>query len=195
MPWRAPRFPLPVKVIPGSCAPGPARRGRHRACELRLRLRRLRRGVQPMTQSDPLLTYIRDARLANHALSAAPAWLWSADATRVLWANAAGAAVLGAASPHALAERRMSAAQPLAAQVMRLCRNLPHNRAPRLERLRGIGAGVGRMVACACSRFALANGMPAILIAAAEAVGPALPFAERVARLFARSQAPIAALA
>jgi PAS domain S-box-containing protein len=148
-----------------------------------------------MTQSDPLLTYTRDARLANHALSASPAWLWSADATRVLWANAAGAAVLGAASPHALAERRMSAAQPLAAQVMRLAGTLPHNGAPRLERLRGIGAGVGRMVACACSRFALANGMPAILIAAAEAVGPALPFAERVARLFAGCAAPVAAFA
>jgi PAS domain S-box-containing protein len=148
-----------------------------------------------MTQSDPLLTYIRDARLANHALSAAPAWLWSADATRVLWANAAGAAVLGAASPHALAERRMTAAQPLAAQVMRLAGTLPHNGTPRLERLRGIGAGVGRMVACACSRFALANGMPAILIAATEAVGPALPFAERVARLFAGCGAPVAAFA
>jgi PAS domain S-box-containing protein len=148
-----------------------------------------------MTLSDPLLTYIRDARLANHALGAAPAWLWSADATRVLWANAAGAAILGAASPHALAERRMSAAQPLAAQVMRLAGTLPHNGAPRLERLRGIGAGVGRIVACACSRFALANGMPAILIAATEAVGPALPFAERVARLFAGCEAAVAAFA
>lgn len=148
-----------------------------------------------MTQSDPLLTYIRDARLANHALSAAPVWLWAADGTRVLWANAAGAAVLGAASPHALAERRMSAAHPLAAQVVRLAGTLPHADAPRLERLRGIGAGVGRTVVCACSRFALPNGMPAILIAASEAVGPALPLAERVTRLFAGCEAPFAAFA
>src|SRR5260370_19777652 len=148
-----------------------------------------------MILSDRFLSYIRNARLANHALSAAPAWLWSADATRVLWANAAGAALLGAASPHALAERRMPASQPLAAQVVRLAGTLPHGGAPRLERLRGIGAGVGRTVACACSRFALENGMPAILIAAAETVGPALPLAPRVARLFAGCQAPVAAFA
>jgi PAS domain S-box-containing protein len=148
-----------------------------------------------MSLSDPLLTHIRDPRLANHALSAAPVWLWSADATRVLWTNAAGAAILGAASPYALAERRMSAAQPLAAQVMRLAGTLPHGGAPRLERLRGIGTGVGRTIACACSRLALANGMPAILIAATEAVGPALPLAERAARLFAGCQAPVAAFA
>jgi PAS domain S-box-containing protein len=147
-----------------------------------------------MTFSDPLLTHLRDPRLGNHALSPSPAWLWSADATRVLWANAAGAAILGAAGPHALAERRMSAAQPLAAQVTRLAGTLPHGGPSRLERLR-IGAGAGRMVACTCSRFALANGTPAILIAASEAIGPSLPLAERIARLFAGCQTPVAAFA
>src|SRR5437660_11857304 len=144
--------------------------------------------------SDPLLTFLRDPRLASHAVSAAPAWLWAADGTRVLWANAAGAAVLGAANPHALAERRMSATHPLASQVVRLAGTLPHGDASRLERLRGIGA-LGRTVVCACSRFALANGMPAILIAANEAVGPALPLAERVAHLFAGTEASVAAFA
>src|SRR5262249_13611807 len=62
------------------------------------------------------------------------------------------------------------------------------------ERLRGIGT-LGRTVVCACSRFALANGTPAILIAANEPVGPALSLAERVARLFGGSAAPIAAFA
>ena len=56
--------------------------------------------------SDPLLSFLRDARLANHAFATTPVWLWAADATRVLWANAAGAAVLGAANPHALGERQ-----------------------------------------------------------------------------------------
>jgi len=142
--------------------------------------------------SDPLLSFLRDPRLANHALAAAPAWLWAADATRVLWANAAGAAVLGAANSHELVERRMSATHPLASQVMRLAGTLPHSDASRLERLRGIGT-LGRTVVCACSRFALANGMPAILIAANEPVGPTLPLADRVTRLFAGSEAPIAA--
>ena len=144
--------------------------------------------------SDPLLSFLRDPRLANHALAAAPAWLWAADATRVLWANAAGAAVLRAANSHELAERRMSPAHPLASQVTRLAGTLPHSDASRLERLRGIG-GLGRAVVCACARFALANGTPAILIAANEPVGPTLPLAERVARLFAGSEAPIAIFA
>jgi PAS domain S-box-containing protein len=144
--------------------------------------------------SDPLLTFLRDPRLANHAISAMPVWLWAADGTRVLWANAAGAAVLGAASPHALTERRMSAAHSLASQVVRLAGTLPHGGAARLERLRGIGS-LGRTVVCACSRFALTNGMPAILIAANETVGPPLPLAQRVARLFTGSHAAVAAFA
>jgi len=145
-------------------------------------------------QSDPLLTFLRDARLASHAFAAAPVWLWAADATRVLWANGAGAALLGSGNLHALAERRISAAHPLASHVLRLAGTLPHGGASRLERLRGIGP-LGRTVVCACSRVALANGMPAILIAANETVGPALPLAERVARLFAGSEAPIAVFA
>jgi PAS domain S-box-containing protein len=144
--------------------------------------------------SDPLLSFLSDARLANHAFAAAPVWLWAADATRVLWANAAGAAVLGSADTRALTERRMSAAHPLASQVLRLAGTLPHSGAARLERLRGIGS-LGRIVVCACSRVALANGMPAILIAANETVGPALPLAERAARLFAGSEAAVAAFA
>ena len=144
--------------------------------------------------SDPLLSFLRDARLANHAFATTPVWLWAADATRVLWANAAGAAVLGAANPHALGERRMSTAHPLASAALRLAGTLPHGGASRLERLRGIGA-LGRTVVCACSRVALANGMPAILIAANETVGPVLPLAERVARLFAGSEVPVAAFA
>ena len=151
--------------------------------------------MEQIILSDPHLSYIRDARLANHAMSASPAWLWASDGTRVLWANAVGAALLGAENPHALAERRMSAAQPLAAQVMRLAGTLPHDGTPRLERLRGIGAGVAPTLACACSRLALANGMPAILIAATQPAGPSLPPAERVARLFAGCAAPVAAFA
>src|SRR5262249_10224518 len=121
-----------------------------------------------------------DPRLANHAAAAAPAWLWAADGTRVLWANAAGAALLGAKTLAELSERRISTSQPLAAQVVRLAGTLPYGGATRLERMRGIGISVGRAVACACTRLSLANGTPAVLIAAAETVGLALPLAERV---------------
>src|ERR1700741_133894 len=99
--------------------------------------------------SDPLFTFLRDPRLANHAVSAAPAWLWAADGTRVLGGNGAGAAVLGAPNLHARAERRMPPTHPLAAQVVRLAGPLPHGEPSRLERLRGIGA-LGRTVVCAC---------------------------------------------
>ena len=157
------------------------------------RLLKCQNPAQPM-HADPLLTFLRDPRLAHHAVAAAPVWLWAADGTRVLWANAAGAAVLDAANPHALAERRMSPAHPLASQVVRLAGTLPHGGASRLERLRGIGA-LGRTIVCACARFALTNGMPAILIAATETIGPALPLADRVARLFAGCEAPLAAFA
>ncbi len=36
---------------------------------------------------------LSDPRLAAHALSPTPVWLWSADATRVLWANPTAAAI------------------------------------------------------------------------------------------------------
>ena len=37
-----------------------------------------------------------EAQVADHATSAAPAWLWSADGSQILWANAVGAAIFGA---------------------------------------------------------------------------------------------------
>ena len=44
--------------------------------------------------------YLGDARLATHATSANAVWLWSADGSRILWANpAARAALSGKASP------------------------------------------------------------------------------------------------
>src|SRR5947209_6841535 len=145
-----------------------------------------------MARNDPLLAYLRDPRLAAHATSAAPVWLWAADGAQILWANAAGAALFGAPSPAALAERRVSADQRLATQITRLTASLPPGGSPRLERLRGIGSGIGRSIACACSRLSLENGMAAILVAAAEPVGSAMSLTERVGRLFAGCHSPLA---
>ena len=44
------------------------------------------------------LSCLRDSRLAPLATSALPAWLWSADATRIVWANPTGAAIFGAST-------------------------------------------------------------------------------------------------
>jgi hypothetical protein len=139
-------------------------------------------------QADPILALTRDARLSPFALSAIPAWLWAADATRVVWANASGAAALKAATPAALTERIFEADEPVASDVARLGEALPQSGAPRLERVRGIGSSL----VCTCSRLALADGTPAILVVASEVMRPALPLKERAARLFGASNEPLA---
>ena len=99
----------------------------------------------------------RDPRLAaqlfDHATSATPAWLWSADGSRILWANAVGAAIFGAASTSACTARRFDAKQPAAWRDHPPRETLPSTGQARLERLRGFGASFGRTLTCACSRF------------------------------------------
>ena len=65
-----------------------------------------------MSDSASQLAYLRDPRVSTHAVATAPAWLWSADATRILWANAVGAAIFDAATPALLSGRRFDATDP-----------------------------------------------------------------------------------
>ncbi len=58
----------------------------------------------PIVEQEPAL--LRHPRLAALATSAWPAWLWSADGSRMLWANAVGAAMFGAATVAAATQRR-----------------------------------------------------------------------------------------
>jgi PAS domain S-box-containing protein len=133
--------------------------------------------------SDPdRLALTRDPRLADVATAASPAWLWSADGTRVLWSNAVGAAMFGGATPEALAQRRFNSKSPPAQQVARLAAALPADGASRLERLRGFVSGVGRLLTCRCARLAV-DGDAATLVVATEAVGPSLSLVERIRRL------------
>ena len=90
----------------------------------------------------------------------------------VLWANPTGAAMFGAPTPAALAVRTFDRTHTAAAEVARVAATLRDDGAVRLERLRGFGAAMGRMLTCACSRITLADGTSAVLIAAAEASGP-----------------------
>src|SRR5580692_3255777 len=143
-----------------------------------------------MTFVESELALLRDPRLAALATSPWPAWLWSADGSRIMWANAAGAALFGAADTHQCVQRRFdSRHNPTAAQIARLAATLPSAGPPRLERLRGFGLGFGRALTCACSRLVLADGKAAVLIAATEPAGPALSLAERVRRLFGDDEA------
>jgi len=136
---------------------------------------------------------LRHPRLATLATSAWPAWLWSADGSRMLWANAAGAAIFGAATVDACTQRRFDVRDAAAAQIIRLAATLPSGAQERLERLRGFGAGFNRALTCACSRIVVGDGKAAVLIAATEPAGPALSLAERVRRLFAEREEAIAA--
>jgi signal transduction histidine kinase len=124
------------------------------------------------------------AQLADHATSASPAWLWSTDGSRILWANAVGAAIFGAANTSECVTRRFEATHPAAVEITRLAATLSSAIQTRLERLRGFGASFGRALTCVCSRFALADGSAAVLVIATEPAGPALTLRERVSRLF-----------
>ena len=145
-----------------------------------------------MSELGSLLSYLRDQKLAAHATSALPVWLWSLDATRVLWVNPTAAAVFDVASPAELAGHVIDPKGSAALQIARIAATLPQGAPPRLERLRGFGARLGRTLMCACSRVMLEDRTPAILVIGTELVGAALLLAERVRRLCAGIEEPIA---
>ena len=134
----------------------------------------------PIVESE--LDVLRHPRLAALATSAWPAWLWSADGSQILWANAVGAALFGGANVSACEQRRFDARDATAAQIVRLAATLPAAAQERLERLRGFGSNFGRALTCMCSRIVV-DGRGAVLVAAAEPAGPALTLGERVRRL------------
>lgn len=148
-----------------------------------------------MNHSEFQLRGVGDPRLAVHAASALPAWLWSTDGTRILWANPVGARLFGAANGVALAQKLFGPADAHRRQVALLANRLPSNGAVRLERLRGFGAAYGRLVTCGCARLDFADGSHGILVAAAEPVGRPMPLLERLQRLVEGVDSPIAAFA
>src|SRR6185436_14638932 len=109
---------------------------------------------------------LSDPRLAAYAASHLPAWLWTADGKRILWANPAGVRLFGAASAAALAEKTLGPADRHRRQVARLAGRLLAGGAIRLERLQGFGAAPGGLVTCGTSRFDFPDGSHGVLIAA-----------------------------
>jgi PAS domain S-box-containing protein len=112
-----------------------------------------------MNDAEFKLRDIDDRRLAVHASSHLPAWLWSTDGIRILWANGVGAKLFGAA-------KTFGPADPHRRQVAQLAGRLPLTGATRLERLRGFGSALGTMVTCACARLDFSNGGAGILMVA-----------------------------
>jgi hypothetical protein len=124
-----------------------------------------------MSISEFQLRGVADPRLAIHATSPLPAWLFSLDGSRVLWANPPAARAFGAANAVALAARTFSPADLHRRQVLQLARRLAPNGMPRLERLRGFGAPLAGLVTCGCARMDFSDGSEAILVTATEAAG------------------------
>ena len=148
-----------------------------------------------MNNAEFQLRGVGDPRLAVHATSALPAWLWSLDGTRILWANPVGAKLFGAANGAALAQKRIGPADARRRQVAQLAGRLPLNGAIRMERLRGFGSALGMLVTCGCARLEFADGNHGVLIAAAEPVGRAMPLVERLQLLVEGMEQPVAAFA
>ncbi|WGS20199.1 MULTISPECIES: PAS domain-containing protein [unclassified Bradyrhizobium] len=136
-----------------------------------------------MNDAEFQIQAISDHRLADHATSAQPAWLWSADGARILWANPVGAKIFAAASGSELAKRVFGPADPHRRQVAQLGRSLAATGAVRLERLRGFGAAPGMLATCGCARIDLPDGSHGVLVAAVNAAGRVMPLAERLQRL------------
>lgn len=148
-----------------------------------------------MTSSDFQLRGVGDPRLSVHATSPLPAWLWSLDGSRVLWANAVGAKFFGAANAAALSQKTFGPADGHRRQVTRLARQLPASGAVRLERLRGFGAALGTLMTCACARLSFADGREAVLVTAMDAGTRTMPLVERLLRLVDGATVPMAAFA
>ena len=117
----------------------------------------------------------RDPRLSGLAASALPAWLWSADGSRILWANRAASAVFGAGESTGLAAMNFGPADPHRRQAARLASQLPASGAIRMERLRGFGAAPGMLMTCGCSRLDFPDGSHGVLIVATETASRMIP--------------------
>jgi PAS domain S-box-containing protein len=148
-----------------------------------------------MNSAEFQLQGLADPRLAVHATSALPAWLWSIDGTRVLWANPVAAQLFGAANGATLSKKMFGPADPHRRQVAQLAGRLPQNGAQRLERLRGFGAAPGMLATCGCTRLEFPDGSHGILITAINSATRAMPLMERLQRLVQGVEMPIAAFA
>jgi PAS domain S-box-containing protein len=148
--------------------------------------------IVEMTGTENQIAWLNDPRLATHALSPSPVWLWSIDARRILWANPVASAIFNAGTPGETKGIAFEPGDPAAAQIERLANTLPQGGVPRLERLRGFGASLGGALVCMCSRLTLADNDAAILVVSTERAGKELVLAERARRLLADMTAPTA---
>ena len=146
-----------------------------------------------MNDADFQLLSLRDPRLAERATDSAPAWLWTADGQKVLWANPAAVRIFNASNARELSERAVGPADQHRRQVAQLAQRLPADGATRLERLRGFGAALGMLTTCACSRLKAPGDISAVLVIADEPGGRSMPLENRLAMLIDALDDPAAA--
>jgi PAS domain S-box-containing protein len=147
-----------------------------------------------MKNAEFQLRGVGDPRLAVHATSSLPAWLWAIDGTRILWANPVGARLFDARNGAVLATRTFGPANPHRRQVMQLAGRLPATGAVKLERLHGFGASLGGLMTCACALLDFSDGGGVLVVATAQS-GRVMPLAERLRCLVEGIDTPIAAFA
>ncbi len=119
--------------------------------------------MPPLT---PLAELLADARIAGLVAVPTPALLIDPEG-KLLFANPAGLALIGAKTFHEAARRGTAALGPLAEAAKRFSENLPAGGSPRLERLRL--AGSLQPAVFACSRIVFAGDWPAVLFAGMDA--------------------------
>jgi PAS domain S-box-containing protein len=156
-------------------------------------LESLKQPTRDMSRTEFQFQAICDPRLAVHATSAHPVWLWSADGKHVLWANPVGARLFGAANSAELSQKTFGPADVHRRQAAQLANRLPLSGATRLERLRGFGALPGMLMTCGCARLDFPDGSHGLLINAVEAALRSMPLAERLQLLAEGLEMPIAA--
>jgi len=152
-----------------------------------------RRAIMIKTEFQLLAMF--DPRLAPHATSAHPVWLWSSDGKHILWANPPGTALFGAINATNLARKTFGPADQHRRQVAQLAGRLPLSGAARMERLRGFGARPGMLMTCRCARLDFSDGSHAVLVSAIETFARTMPLDERLQRLAEAQEQAVAAFA
>ena len=100
---------------------------------------------------DTVLSFAAEEAVGPLLAGAEPAWVWSRDGSRILWANVAGGALLGTARFAELAARRWPAAHPLRRDIENLVRLSPERGT--LARLRLRDDPYGLPSPCRCRRL------------------------------------------
>ena len=119
-----------------------------------------------MPQLTPLADILADSRIAGLVAVPTPALLIDPEG-KLLFANPAGLALIGAKTFHGADARGPAALAPFADAALRFSENLPAGGSPRLERLRLKGSL--QPTVFACSRIVFADDWPATLFAGMDA--------------------------